>query len=555
MNILIVVEPGVNGVFRYVEALCDFLLSRGLRVHLAYSDIRGSDRLPLLVDRIEAAGGKTVNLRVDSRPLPRDLRALFQLWNFARQVRPDVIHSHSSKAGALSRALVPFGINSRQLYQPHAYRGMQPDAGKFVGIFNLAERLLGLTGGTINVSGDEQAFALNRLRIAAQRSFLIPNGVDCSRFRPVDAKRKMELRVRFNLPLNAPLLGTVCRSSWQKDPLTLYKAFALALQKCPGAYLFHIGEGELDGSVEALIDQLGVRGRVVRLPYLQNPAEAYQAVDGFILTSRYEGFSLAALEALATNLPVIISEAPGTGDIIRLPLSHLWKSRPGDAAGFADSISSWYQALQNPRPVNHAVIVQKSYDSQVSFQQVQELYGAQILDAGGPRLRSRPVQEPVASPSTLALFWSRSLLAIGCIGVFAALILTLKASGNVPFTRFTPDWLTRWVNRHGELRNLFAYALLALPFLLRAPTFPKRVRTVLSLSAFATAVECAQLFIPTRWFDLIDIAMSIVGIGMTWAAVEAIRRCRRNYRWPTLRTLNLLAICRRSIATAARSTR
>ena len=45
MKVLIVSEPGVDGVFRYVEALCHFLVGEGVEVHLAYSDRRGSDRL------------------------------------------------------------------------------------------------------------------------------------------------------------------------------------------------------------------------------------------------------------------------------------------------------------------------------------------------------------------------------------------------------------------------------------------------------------------------------------------------------------------------------
>ncbi len=523
MNILLVTEPGVNGVFRYVEALSHFLLSRGVRVHLAYSDVRGSDRLPLLVRRIEAAGGRTLNLRVDSRPALRDLPALYRLWKFTRQIRPDLIHSHSSKAGALARLLGYAGLDCPQLYHAHAYRGMQPEAGRLVGIFNLAETVLGQVGATISCSEDERAFATGRLGLAPERCFLIPNAVDCARFHPVGEERKKTLREQFKLPLDAPVLGAVCRSSVQKDPFTLYKAFALALPECPDAWLFHVGEGELDPQLETLLDELGVRARVVRLPYLPNTAEAYQAADGFILTSRYEGFSLAALEALATNLPVILSEAPGTGDLIRLPLSHRWNARPGNVAGFVEVIRSWYRDLAARRPINHVEIIRESFDSAVTFGRVSGLYEAQIAAAR--------TETPV-----LTRLWSQALLAVGGLGIVAALFLSLKRSGDVPFTRFTPDWLTLWVNHHGVMRNFSAYAALALPFLLREARFPGRVRTALLLAALAIGLECAQLFIPTRWFDLRDIATSVAGIGVVWAVLETVRRrqapARESFRHP-----------------------
>ncbi len=59
------------------------------------------------------------------------------------------------------------------------------------------------------------------------------------------------------------------------------------------------------------------------------PLDFYRAVDGFILTSRYEGFSLAVLEAVSANLPMILSEAPGNIDLLSQPLSHFVEGPAG----------------------------------------------------------------------------------------------------------------------------------------------------------------------------------------------------------------------------------
>jgi VanZ family protein len=141
---------------------------------------------------------------------------------------------------------------------------------------------------------------------------------------------------------------------------------------------------------------------------------------------------------------------------------------------------------------------------------------------------------------------------VGCLGLIAALILTLKPSGDVPYTRLTPDWLTHWINRHGVLRNLFAYALLAVPFLFREPRFTGRLQVVWRLSLFATAVECAQLFIPTRWFEFADIAMSLLGIGSTWVVIEGFWRGARHYHSPIRRLQQHLAIRWRSFTGASK---
>jgi glycosyltransferase involved in cell wall biosynthesis len=377
VNILLVSEPGIDGVFRYVENLAHHLLREGATVHLAYSDVRGGEALRRLVARIEAEGGRTFNLRTGNRPCVSDLRALFGLRALVREVRPDLIHAHSAKAGALARALPFVGIFGVPIvYQPHAYIGMRPARGRLDGVYDAVERLLGRWSTTLTCSYDEQRYALHHLRIPPTRAPIISNGVDTARFTPGAPERRLELRAAFGLPADAVVLGAMCRSSWQKDPLTLYRAFARAAARDPKIMLFHIGQGELDPEIDAFIADQGLRTRVVRRPYLSTPHDFYQAVDGFALTSRYEGFSLALLEALSADLPLIVSEATGNGDLLHRPLSHLWHAPVGDVSGFASAIGEWGRdrASLDAAPCNHREIAQAYYDQSRTLRRVRALY-------------------------------------------------------------------------------------------------------------------------------------------------------------------------------------
>src|SRR5581483_7327228 len=333
MKVLVISEPTVDGVFRYVESLCHFLIERGVEVHFAYSDRRTSDRLPPLVAWVEQHGGLTLNLRTSNRPSFSDWSAFRALRKLVRTVKPDVIHSHSSKAGFLARALVFTGIRTVQFYHPHAYVGMRPEPGRLDPFYNLIEAALGRLAFTINVSPTEKSFALDRLKIPSRRLFVSPNGVDTEVFAPAPPEEKRRLREELGLPLDQPVLGVMGRASMQKDPVTLYRAFARAAARRP-ITLFHVGTGELDAELDHLVISMGLEGSVVRRNYMSTPADFYRAVDGFILTSRYEGFSLAVLEALAADLPVILSDAPGNRDLFAQPFSHLWKAAPGDVEGF-----------------------------------------------------------------------------------------------------------------------------------------------------------------------------------------------------------------------------
>src|SRR5687768_15129507 len=114
MNVLVISEPGVDGVLRYVDSLCHFLWQEGVNVHLAYSDRRGSERLLNLVAEVDEHGGRTVNMHTVNRPAFADGGAFWSLLRLVRAVRPDVIHSHSSKAGVLGRALRLCGVHAVQ---------------------------------------------------------------------------------------------------------------------------------------------------------------------------------------------------------------------------------------------------------------------------------------------------------------------------------------------------------------------------------------------------------------------------------------------------------
>lgn len=374
MKALLVTEPGVDGVFRFVEGLAHFLDSQGVNVNLAYSDRRGSDHLPKLVAWVEERGGRTVNLQTSNRPALSDVRAFWRLLRLVRAVRPDVIHSHSSKGGFLARLLPFCGVRAVQFYHPHAYVGMRPRPGRIDPLYNLIEGVLGRVSHTIAVSSDERNFARNRLRIPAHRVHLLHNGVDPAVFAPVSAEKKRRLRAELGLPEDRPILGFIGRASEQKDPVTLYRAFARAAAERPDIVLFHVGKGELDGELERLTAELGIRDRVLRRTYMATPSMFYRVVDGFILTSRYEGFSLAALEALAADLPMVLSEAPGTTDLLARSLSHVWKAPPGDVDGFAQSITAWRDRLGDGSQPNHRLIAETQFDITEKNAAVLDLY-------------------------------------------------------------------------------------------------------------------------------------------------------------------------------------
>jgi glycosyltransferase involved in cell wall biosynthesis len=372
LNIAMISEPTVDGVFRHVVGLTEFLLEQGHRVHFAYSDRRSCSQLPEFLTLVTRAGGELLNLRISNAPEWNDLSAALRLGRWLRRLDPDVIHGHSSKGGALARLLGATG--APVFYTPNAYFGMVKKTSLKTFFYNSVERWLGRVGTTINVSGDEAQFAADQLGIPERRRLLIRNGVDTGRLAPPSPELRRAARAAFGISEDAVVLGTIGRLTFQKNPHLLYRALAAARRRGSSVKLLHVGQGELASDLDDLIAQYKLQPVVIRRNYLENPISFYHAVDAFILTSRFEGLPFVVLEALSCGLPLILSRCPGMNDFASFGLSHFWSAASEQENEFADAIREWLADRQKPRPSNHRRIAQEHLDLRICYRQVLSAY-------------------------------------------------------------------------------------------------------------------------------------------------------------------------------------
>ena len=380
LRVLLAVEPGIDGVFRCVDPLARYLLEQGVETHLAYSSKRGGPALLRLVEDVRASGGRTLDLRVGNSPGPRDAIALWRLRDLARTCRPHVIHGHSSKAGALVRMLPAVGVRARFFYTPHAYYQMHQPLNAKGRVLMSIERMLGHVGTTMHVSQSELLYGRELLRLRPERQIVRSNGVDCHRFSPAEPEERARLRAGFGLPADAPVLGTVARYSAQKDPQTLYAAVFAALEANPDWHFAHLGDGDLRPGIDALVAAHPQRARIHQIASMAEPHTFYQALDGFILPSRYEGLALAALEALATGLPMILTDCPGNDDLKEYGLDAIQWTPPGDVAANAAAILRWAGSRVASGTSNHRRIALESFDGRRCYENILAAYRAAAAD-------------------------------------------------------------------------------------------------------------------------------------------------------------------------------
>jgi glycosyltransferase involved in cell wall biosynthesis len=301
---LLVFEPPDGGVARHVVELAAGLSSVGWNPVVAGP--AEADVYPAL----EAAGVEIHRLPIGRslRPLPYT-RAVGRLTEIVGAGDFDLVHAHSSKAGAIARvaarrARVP------AVYTPHCYPFIGPQSTRRRVLSAAAERMLArITAATVCVSEDERREAIENGIGPSERLHVVHNGsAPCP---AVEPDRSLSAH-RGEGPLAACI--TVLRP--QKAVADFVRAAPRVLERCPQARLAVVGNGETRTELEALARELGVDDRLAFLGFTA-PAAKYLAVtDVFVLPSLWEAFPISILEAMACGVAQVATDVGGTREAL-----------------------------------------------------------------------------------------------------------------------------------------------------------------------------------------------------------------------------------------------
>jgi glycosyltransferase involved in cell wall biosynthesis len=245
----------------------------------------------------------------------QDATAVQALHRVLRERNPDVLHTHTAKAGTTGRLAALTRGRHRPSAVVHTYHG-HVLSGYFSArrerAFRLVERALAYATDALVAVSDEVRDDLVRFRIAPQGKFVvIPYGFDLDA--RVDATPATRAAKRTEAGLDETfVIGWAGRLTEVKRPLDLVRVLA----QVPDAALVLAGDGELRSDVETLARELAVADRVHILGYVRDMGSWYAAFDAFLLTSANEGTPVVAIEALAAGVPVVATAAGGTGTVV-----------------------------------------------------------------------------------------------------------------------------------------------------------------------------------------------------------------------------------------------
>ncbi|OGG46923.1 MAG: hypothetical protein A3F84_20905 [Candidatus Handelsmanbacteria bacterium RIFCSPLOWO2_12_FULL_64_10] len=306
----------VGGPTHHVALLTRRLEERGYRTTLVKGCVAGGE--VEMADVIAETGVRPVHVPTLGRAMSwrDDPTSLVTLYRLIRQVRPDVVHTHKSKAGALGRvaarlAGVPVVVHT---FHGHVFRGYFGPVASAAAV--LLERLFGAWTDAVVAISPAQRRDLLGYRIAPpERVRCVPLGLRLDRFRRAD-RLAGQFRAEVGVAPAQPLAGYVGRLAPIKGVEVFLRAAARVLQSLPDARFVVVGDGERRPALEAEAEALGVAEAVRFTGYRQDADRVYASLDLFVLSSFNEGLPVTIIEALVAGCYVVASRVGGVPDLL-----------------------------------------------------------------------------------------------------------------------------------------------------------------------------------------------------------------------------------------------
>jgi len=269
----------------------------------------------------ERAGVEVVRLPGLSRELSplRDALAAVRLARIIRRVRPDVVHTHTAKAGAVGRAAALLaGLRRRPVvvhtFHGHVLRGYFGRVGTL--IFRGIETALARTTDRLIAVSPEVRDELVHLGVAPASKFSIVRlGLELER--RVDFSGDVaEVRRRHGIKPEKFVVGWFGRMTAVKQTDDLLTTLTGLRGRSIDALLLLVGDGDDRARLEQRAHDLGVARSCLFLGYQQDVAPWFAVCDAVLLTSASEGTPATIIEALAAGRPVVATKVGGLSDVV-----------------------------------------------------------------------------------------------------------------------------------------------------------------------------------------------------------------------------------------------
>ncbi len=319
---------------------------------------------------------------------PRDATALVALLRLMRRERPQIVHTHTAKAGTLGRlaaclAGVPVVVHT---YHGHVFRGyFSPAKTRF---FVAAERWLARRTDRLLTVSPQVRRELLELGIGTPGQLVVvPLGLDLDPLVAVGAATGGGPRLELGIEPAAPVVAIVARLVPIKAHEVFFGAASIVSDRRPDVRFVVVGDGERRAELKALVERLALRRAVRFLGWRADLPAIYREVDVVVLTSRNEGSPVSLIEAMAAGRPVVATRTGGVPDLVEDGVNG-YLVEPDQPAAMAEAVLALLEDPGRREAFGDAgrQRVYPAFSADRLLRDIDVLYGA-LLEQKRPRAR------------------------------------------------------------------------------------------------------------------------------------------------------------------------
>ena len=253
----------------------------------------------------------TINIKREINPI-FDLLAIFKFICIIIKEKPNLIHAHSSKGGAIARISALF-FKIKIFYTPHAFSFLSTNSFFKRQFYVFIEKVLKTNNTSVlatSVSEKNQAehtIGYSPLKVMVLNNATPPFDLSTIKAYPV---------------IHSNYICTVARPSYQKNLEMLLDVFLLITNKQNDIHLFIIGAGEYSpdlNKIKKIMIKNNLESNVTILPWISrtNVLSIIRNSKIYVSTSRYEGMPYAVIESMSLKVPCVLTDVDGNRDLVK----------------------------------------------------------------------------------------------------------------------------------------------------------------------------------------------------------------------------------------------
>jgi len=317
----VIARLNMGGPALHVAYLTAGLRKRGYDTTLVAGSLaRGEDSMAFVADERDVEVVRIHELGREISPL-RDLVATLRLARLIRRERPDILHTHTAKAGTVGRVAAQLAGRHKPPIVVHTFHGhvLRGYFGPLrSSLFRLLERWLARRTTALIAVSPQVRDDLVALRVApAERFAVIRLGIELDERVAGPQDGRLESRRYLGIPPDRFAVGWIGRMTAVKRTDDVLVAFKQLRDGGVDACLCMVGDGPDRVQLERRAHELGVVKDTLFLGYQEEVAPFYAAFDALVLPSSNEGTPVSAIEALAAGRPVVATRVGGVPDVVQ----------------------------------------------------------------------------------------------------------------------------------------------------------------------------------------------------------------------------------------------